>query len=42
MDATAEVKDTKELTEMEKRGMIRICYKKGNRDDLANSYANRL
>ena len=36
MDATAEVKDTKELTEMEKRGMIRICYKKGNRDDLAN------
>ena len=36
MDAIVEIKETQELSEMQKRGAIRISFKKGNRDDLKN------
>jgi hypothetical protein len=36
IDALNEVKVTKELSETQKRGAIRISFKKGNRDELKN------
>ena len=36
MEALNEIKREKELSELQKRGAIRISFKKGNRDDLKN------
>lgn len=36
MDALNEIKRNKELSDLQKRGAIRISFKKGNRDDLKN------
>ena len=36
MDAIAEIIQTQELCELQKRGAIRISFKKGDRDDLKN------
>ena len=36
MDCIDEITSSKELSEMQKRGAIRLSFKKGNRDDLKN------